>query len=179
MKIGIISDTHDDIENVQEAIQIFNKNKVDYVIHAGDYIFPGMIKEFKNSNAKLIGVLGNNDGEKNGILKSFIDIGGELKGELGEVEFDGLKFCVYHGTDNEVKENITNSQKYDILICGHTHKREPQRSGTIKNNKDTFVLNPGSAHRKSVSISGLFDEAGRIILFDTQTKIYEFVDLSK
>ncbi len=109
-----------------------------------------VIKEFRKSNAKLIGVLGNNDGEKNGILKSFIDIGGELKGELGEVEFDGLKFCVYHGTDNEVRENITHSQKYDILICGHTHKREPQRSGTIKNNKETFVLNPGSAHRRKV-----------------------------
>ena len=179
MKIGIISDTHDDIENVQEAIQIFNKSKVDYVIHAGDYIFPGVIKEFKKSNAKLIGVLGNNDGEKNGILKSFMDISGELKGELGEVELDGLKFGIYHGTDREVKENITHSKRYDIFICGHTHKREPQRSGMIKDNEDTFVLNPGSAHRKSVSISGLFDEVGRIMLFDTQTKRYEFVDLSK
>jgi putative phosphoesterase len=179
VKIGIISDTHDDIENVQEAIQIFNKSKVDCVIHAGDYIFPGVVKEFKKSNGKLVGVLGNNDGEKNGILKSFIDISGELKGELGEVEFDGLKFGIYHGTDNEVKENIRQSKKYDILVCGHTHKREPQSPGTIKDNKDTFVLNPGSAHRKSLSISGLFDEVGRIMLFDTQTKIYEFVDLSK
>ncbi len=47
MKIGIISDTHDDIENVQEAIQIFNKNKVDYVIHAGDYVFPGILKNLR------------------------------------------------------------------------------------------------------------------------------------
>jgi uncharacterized protein len=39
MKIGIISDTHDDIENVQEAIEIFNKVKVEYVIHAGLYFF--------------------------------------------------------------------------------------------------------------------------------------------
>lgn len=179
MKIGVISDTHDDMENVQEAIQIFNKMKVEYVIHAGDYIFPGVIKEFKKLNAKLIGVLGNNDGEKNGILKSFIGISGELKGELGEAEFDGLKFGIYHGTDREIKENIKQSKKYDILICGHTHKRDPQSSGTIKDVKDTFDLNPGSAHRKSVSISGLFDEVGRIILFDTQTKIYEFVDLSK
>ena len=58
MKIGIISDTHDDIENVSEAIQIFNQNKVKYVIHAGDYIFPGIIKEFSKLNAKLIGVFG-------------------------------------------------------------------------------------------------------------------------
>jgi putative phosphoesterase len=179
MKIGIISDTHDDIENVQEAIQIFNKNKADYVIHAGDYIFPGIIKEFMNLNAKLIGVLGNNDGEKNGILKSFIDLDGELKGELGEIEIDGLKFGIYHGTDNQLKENIIRSQKYNILICGHTHKREPQGSGIIENNERTFILNPGSAHRRSISISGSFDEIGRIILFDTQNKKYEFIDLTK
>jgi putative phosphoesterase len=179
MKIGIIADSHDDIENVQEAITIFNKNKMDYVIHAGDYIFPGIIKEFAKLNAKLIGVLGNNDGEKNGILKSFIDVNGELKGEIGEIEIDEIKFGIYHGTDREIKESITRSRKFDILICGHTHKREPQNSGTMETNKDTFILNPGAAHRKSISLSGAFSETGRIILFDTQSKVYEFVNLSK
>ena len=181
MKIGVISDSHDDIENVQEAIQIFNGNNVRYVIHAGDYIFPGIIKEFSNLNAKLIGVLGNNDGERNGILRSFMDINGELKGEIGEIEIDGIKFAIYHGTDKEIKENIINSKKFEILICGHTHKREPLTSGKITNNNDnnTFVLNPGSAHRKSNSLSGVFSEIGRVLLFDTQSKDYEFVDLSK
>ena len=83
MRIGIISDTHDDIENVQKAIEIFNTEKVQYVIHAGDYIFPGIIVEFKKLNAKLIGVLGNNDGERVHLLKNFLNIGGELKGEIG------------------------------------------------------------------------------------------------
>jgi putative phosphoesterase len=179
MKIGIISDTHDDIENVQQAIQIFNQNKVEYVIHAGDYIFPGIIKEFSKLNAKLIGVFGNNDGERNGILKSFIDINGELKGEIGNIEIDNIKFGIYHGTDNEIKERVISSKKYDVLICGHTHKREPNNFGKIKkdNYNDTLVLNPGSAHRKSISLSGAFSEIGRIILFDTQSKAYEFIDL--
>src|SRR5689334_23920762 len=80
MNVGIISDTHDDIENVQRAIEIFNAEGVEYVIHAGDYVFPGIIKEFEKLNAKLIGVLGNNDGEKVHLLKNFLGIGGELKG---------------------------------------------------------------------------------------------------
>ncbi len=58
MKIGILSDTHDDIENVQEAINIFNKNEVNLVIHAGDYTSPGVIQEFQKLRSKLIGVLG-------------------------------------------------------------------------------------------------------------------------
>ena len=64
MKIGIISDTHDDVGNVQRAIEMFNVERVQSVIHAGDYIFPGIVKEFEKLNSKLIGVLGNNDGEK-------------------------------------------------------------------------------------------------------------------
>jgi putative phosphoesterase len=178
MKVGIISDTHDDIENVQEAIQIFNKNKVDYVIHAGDYVFPGIVREFKNLNAKFIGVLGNNDGEKDGISKTFMEINGELKGDLGEIEIDGIRFGIYHGTNSRIKQTIYLSQIYDILVCGHTHKKEPKESGAIKSNKESFILNPGSAHRKSASISGSFEEMGQIMLFNTENKTYEFISLS-
>ncbi len=180
MKIGIISDSHDDIENVQESINIFNKNDVEYIIHAGDYIFPGIIKEFAKSNAKLIGILGNNDGEINGITKSFKDINGELKGERGEIEIDKIKFAIYHGTNPEIKKNMIKSQKYDILICGHTHIQEPETSGIIPNSSSrTFVLNPGSSHRRSNSISKSFEEVGQIIILDTQSKKYEFIKLSK
>ncbi len=180
MKIGIISDTHDDIENVQEAIRIFNKEKVGYVIHAGDYIFAGVTKEFSTLESKLIGVFGNNDAERVEILKDFLEINGDLKGEIGEIEIDGIKFGIYHGTDNEIKQFLINSKKYDILICGHTHRREPQQgSGVVKDNQGTFVLNPGPAHRKTKSVSGLFNDIGRIILFDTESRTYEFIDLSK
>ena len=63
MRIGIISDTHDDIENVQRAIDLFGKEEVKLIIHAGDFVFPGVIDEFKNLKNKqpdinIIGVLG-------------------------------------------------------------------------------------------------------------------------
>ena len=47
MKIGIISDSHDDVENVNKAIDIFEEEKVQVIIHAGDIISPPIIKEFK------------------------------------------------------------------------------------------------------------------------------------
>lgn len=39
MNIGIISDTHDDLSNLKNAVRKFNERKVSYVIHAGDYVF--------------------------------------------------------------------------------------------------------------------------------------------
>lgn len=193
MKIGIISDTHDDVENVQSAIEIFNTEKVTHVIHAGDYIFPGIVLEFKKLDAKLIGVLGNNDGERVHLLKNFLSIGGELKGELGEVVLDGVLFGIYHGTDEQIKKKLVDSGKYDVVITGHTHRIEmPSAYSTIKTNDEkqqdgnkiqknggtTLVLNPGTAHRKVDTISGAFKEGG-LIIFDTETKGYKFVSLPR
>ena len=193
MKIGIISDTHDDVENVQSAIEIFNTEKVTHVIHAGDYIFPGIVLEFKKLDAKLIGVLGNNDGERVHLLKNFLAIGGELKGELGEVVLDGVLFGIYHGTDEQIKKKLVDSGKYDVVITGHTHRIEmPSVYSTINTNDEkqqdgnkihkngglTLVLNPGTAHKKVESISGAFKEGG-LIIFDTETKGYKFVNLPR
>ena len=193
MKIGIISDTHDDVENVQSAIEIFNTEKVTHVIHAGDYIFPGIVLEFKKLDAKLIGVLGNNDGERVHLLKNFLSIGGELKGELGEVVLDGVLFGIYHGTDEQIKKKLVDSGKYDVVITGHTHRIEmPSVYNTINTNYEkqqdgnkihkngglTLVLNPGTAHRKVDTISGSFKEGG-LIIFDTETKGYKFVSLPR
>lgn len=178
MKLGIISDTHDDIENVRTAIDIFNQENVQYVIHAGDYIFPGIVTEFKRMNAKLIGVLGNNDGERNQLLKAFLEVGGELKGELGELGIDDLKIGIYHGTSTEIKKQLAESGRYNILVCGHTHRIEPAgvTGGSCPKDDSTLVLNPGTGHRKVESLAGAFLEGG-IIILNTESKVYKYVNL--
>ncbi|MEM3615578.1 MAG: metallophosphoesterase family protein, partial [Candidatus Methanomethylicia archaeon] len=40
MKIGIISDTHDRLQMIDEAVKRLNEENVEYVLHAGDYIAP-------------------------------------------------------------------------------------------------------------------------------------------
>jgi putative phosphoesterase len=178
MKIGIISDTHDDIENVRRAIDIFNKEEVQYVIHAGDYVFPGIVMEFKTLNARLIGVLGNNDGERGLLLKAFLEVGGELKGELGELHVNNLKIGIYHGTSAEIKRQLIESGRYNIIVSGHTHRMEPAGAsmGKYSNDTSTLVLNPGAGHKKTESLAGAFVEGGVIIL-DTQTREYKFIEL--
>lgn len=173
MLIGVISDSHDDIINVKQAIKIFNEFRVDYVIHAGDYIYPGIVLEFKNlhKNAKFVGVLGNNDGEKMGIAASFKSIGGELKGDFGEINLDNEIFGIYHGTNEDLKRSLIHSNYYDIFICGHTHKKDNR-----KINK-TQILNPGSVHRNLQN-----DESNKIpsiIIYHTELKKYEYIELNK
>ena len=173
MVIGVISDSHDDIINVKQAIKIFNEYNVDYVIHAGDYIYPGIVLEFKNlhTSAKFVGVLGNNDGEKMGLAASFKSIGADLKGDYGEIKLDNEIFGIYHGTNEDLKRSLIQANYYDNFIYGHTHKKDNR-----KINK-TQILNPGSVHRNLQN-----DESNKIpsiIIYQSERKKYEFIELNK
>ena len=80
MKIGLISDTHDNIENILKAVSEFNSRRVDIVLHAGDFVSPIAVESF--AGIKLVGILGNNDTDIPGLTSAFNKINGELKGEI-------------------------------------------------------------------------------------------------
>ena len=60
MKIGIISDTHDDIINTNKAIDVFKENNVSVVIHAGDFVAPPVVSEFKRLTKNGVKVFSSN-----------------------------------------------------------------------------------------------------------------------
>ncbi|MCX7661894.1 MAG: metallophosphoesterase family protein [Candidatus Omnitrophica bacterium] len=67
MRLGIISDTHDNLKKIDKAIKLFNRKKTDYVLHGGDFVAPFSVLRFKNLNCPWEGVFGNNDGEAKNI----------------------------------------------------------------------------------------------------------------
>ena len=75
MKIGIIADTHDNLPQIKKAVEIFNREKIELVLHAGDFVSPFTFLEFKNLNCSLKGVFGNNDGDKLYLQEKFKGIG--------------------------------------------------------------------------------------------------------
>jgi putative phosphoesterase len=186
MKIGIISDTHDDLSNVDKAISIFNREKVSQVVHAGDFVFPGVVERFRKlESAKLVGVLGNNDGEKLGLDKMFQKIGGELKkSDLAEIQDNDnkdLRIAVYHGTDEKLREAAIQSEIYDIFIHGHTHIKRLAQKGK------TLILNPGTAHYNFPTFPAGWkgwiedqpiEDQPTVIVYDTLRKESKFFSLS-
>ena len=69
MRIGLIADTHDNLIQTDKAVDCFNQHRVDYVLHAGDFVAPFTVARFKNLRCEFSGVFGNNDGEKDGLVK--------------------------------------------------------------------------------------------------------------
>lgn len=163
MKIGLISDTHDNIQKTQNAIMSFKDRNVEIVIHAGDIVSPETVEVF--DGVRLIGVLGNNDLEIRELTRAFDKIGGQLKGTFCEIEQDKLIFAVYHGTDPRRKESLIQCGKYDVVICGHTHRAQNKKVGI------TLIINPGTAN------GWFFGFGATAAIFDTLTRELEFIHL--
>lgn len=186
MKIGIISDTHDDLESLRSAIKIFKRELVSYVIHAGDFVFPGVVDELKDlmhelPNIRIISVLGNNDGEKLMLYRKFMEIGGELNTEFVDITISRFRFGIYHGTNENLREAVIRSGIYDVFIHGHTHKRRNETVEIALNNdkiiKIVQVLNPGTAHSNFPNIEKKIENIPSILIYNTDDKRYYFINL--
>ena len=132
MKIGIISDSHDNLKKIDKAVKLFNRKKVGLVLHAGDIIAPFAIEHLEALKMPYEGIFGNNDGEKRGLAEKSK---GRLKDGPLTLEIEGRKILLAH--DCYSSEAIKSGGDADIWICGHTHKPDiSRRSGKL-------FINPG------------------------------------
>ena len=68
MKIGLISDTHDNFKTIESAVKIFREKRIDYVIYAGDITTPEAVVF---AGLKIDRRMGNNDVDKKGLENAF------------------------------------------------------------------------------------------------------------
>ena len=139
MLVGLISDTHDRLPLIQKAVNIINEMNVKLVLHAGDYIAPFVASIFRQLEAPLIGVFGNNDGDRALLKKKFSEFGADIRGDFAFVVVDGLRIALLHGDDNELMRSLLELESYDVLVSGHTHESKSYRKGNM------LVVNPGEA----------------------------------
>lgn len=165
MIIGILSDTHDRLPLIDKAVKQLNELNVELVLHAGDYISPFVANSFKNLKAPLIGVFGNNDGDKTLLKKKFAEFGADLRGRFAFVLVDGLRIALLHGDETELMRSLLELESHDVLISGHTHQPKTYRKG------NTLVINPGEA-------CGLLTGTSTMSLLDTETLEVKTIQLT-
>ncbi len=147
MKVGLMSDSHDNIVKIKDAVDIFNARQVDFVLHAGDFVAPFSIMAFKKLKCNWQGVFGNCDGEHAGLIEKS---GNRIQEGQYTIHLDGRDFALIHNLDRYIPEDV------DIVIFGHTHEQE------IKKTDSGLFVNPGEC-------CGYLSGFATIAILDTET----------
>ena len=166
MLLGLMADTHDNLPMVEKAVKRLNEEKVEMVLHAGDYVAPFVIPKFRDLKARLIGVFGNNDGDRELLKKRFSENANlEIRGNFAEINVGKVRIALLHGSEEELLKALIKGEGFDIVVHGHTHKAEIYRSGK------TLVVNPGE-------VCGYLSGKSTISLLDTDKLEAKTIDLT-
>ena len=155
MKIGIVSDTHDNREKVEKIFSIFEKAGIKTVIHLGDLISPFVIEWIRHKySGELILVRGNNDGELLFTLSKVKKYGYMYYEDPVVIELDEKRFAIMHKP--VFIDEIASSRRVDYVLYGHTHEKVHKKIGR------TLIINPGEA-------CGYLTGESTYVILDTKT----------
>jgi putative phosphoesterase len=165
MLIGAISDTHDNLPQVEKAVKYLNDQKVGLVLHAGDYVAGFVIPKFKQLNCKLIGIFGNNDGDHELLKKRFSETTNcTIHDRFAKVEVEGYRIALLHGDETELLNVIIDSGYFNAVIHGHSHNK------SIENRGKTLAINPGE-------LCGYLTGKSTLALLDTVKHEVKIIEL--
>ena len=163
MRIGLLSDTHNQLQTTRQALARFKARGIDRLIHCGDITEPKIIKLFHNWDTAF--VFGNIDRDRAGLAQAVTRTPGPNHiGTTYEVTLDGLNIAVCHGHDQELLEAMITSQDYDLVCHGHFHRRRNEQAGT------TWVVSPGA-------LGGTSHEPRSVGIVDLTKQSIEFINV--
>jgi putative phosphoesterase len=167
MKIGVLSDTHDQIKFIKRAVDIFNQADVELVAHCGDWVSPFTLKFYDGLNCPIKGIFGNNDGDRFRHLQSRSDLKVQIDFEerFLELDLDDRKVAVFHGDYREITDALIACGKYDAVFHGHFHIAENKLVGkTLSLNAGTLMpVTTNDIKGASIAIYDTADNSARLI----------------
>ena len=136
MRIGVVSDTHDNLPNVRRIVELFNGAHVDRVVHTGDITQPKTLDVLAGLNAPLVGVFGNND-ERQSLTQTAGNLGIELAEPPLELQWAGRNLVVVH---DPLELEGVDVAAYDVILYGHIHRQViDYADGRLTFNPELFV----------------------------------------
>lgn len=138
MLIAIISDIHNNEINLQKVLNYCKDNTIKTIICCGDLASDETL-DFLNDNFgdTIYYSFGNMDNDQLVDFKSKAKYKNTfLYKEFGETEIENRKIAFVHFP--EIARKLSESEKYDFVFYGHTHKPWEEMIGKCK------MLNPGN-----------------------------------
>ncbi|MCX7064176.1 MAG: YfcE family phosphodiesterase [Proteobacteria bacterium] len=150
MRIGIVSDTHNNLKNVAKIVELFNSARVERVIHTGDVTQAKTIHAFAGLEASLWGVFGNNDQERDSLEAAISERGFRFVEPPLDLFWHERRIVVVH--DPRDLDHALNHD-HDLALHGHTHHHRLERVGA------QVIFNPGecAGHLEGYNAIGVID----------------------
>ena len=159
VRIGVVSDTHNHLANVERIVELLNAAGVARVVHTGDVTQAKTLRALSALEVPLVGVYGNND-ERAPLADVAAEVGFELVEPPLELVWSGRRILVVH--DPRDIERWWSG--HDIVLHGHDHRRRIERDG------GRLVFNPGECAGHLVGRNAV----GVVDLASLETEILSF-----
>lgn len=168
MKICIISDSHDNLTLMSEAVADAKARGAEAVLHCGDVVAPSSLKVLRPYELPVHVIHGNNTGDLFMLSRVASKSGGLLNyyGQDAGIELGGRKIFMVHYP--HYAEAMAATGDWDIVACGHDHKVRIEWMKNIKGGK-TLFLNPGTVGGIGAIPSYIFG--------DLETMEFEIVEM--
>jgi uncharacterized protein len=138
MRIGVISDTHNNIGNLLKALRFFNEEGIQKLIHCGDMANVTTAKQM--SGFDVIYVNGNMDNSAAAVNDALwlLNPNNETTGDVFTGKLGEANIAATHGHLQRKLDQLIRSRRYDFIFTGHTHRKRDEMIGK------TRVINPGA-----------------------------------
>jgi putative phosphoesterase len=134
MRIGVVSDTHNNLRNVGRIVELLNGAAVERVVHTGDITQAKTLEVLAGLEAPLVGVYGNNDQERGALEHTAGALGIRLVDPPLRLRWAERRLVVVHDPVHLEPELLAD---HDVALHGHTHRfTHEEREGAL-------VFNPG------------------------------------
>jgi putative phosphoesterase len=164
MQIAVLSDIHDNIWNLEKALERIATVNAQALICCGDFCAPFSLKQIADGFPGPIHVVfGNNDGDPLLLAKVAAQYGGRvaLHGIYVELELGGRHIAVIHYPDPA--RRIAQAGVFDLVLYGHDHQRHHEQLDR------TLLANPGE-------VMGRWGKPS-FGLYDTETGEFQQVEV--
>jgi len=164
MRIGIVSDTHNNLKNVVRIVELFNAAGVERVIHTGDITQAKTLEVFARLDAPLTGVFGNNDQERASLEGAIDRYGFDFREPPYELYWHGQRIIVVHDPLEFDGHLRAGRDGHHLALHGHTHlHRQEWRDRQL-------IFNPGECAGHMVGLN----QIGVVDLRDLSVELLRF-----
>lgn len=166
MRIGVLSDTHNNIGNLLKALRFFREEGISTLVHCGDMCNVTTAEQLGGFD--LIYVNGNMDQTAEAINDSlwFMNPNSETPGAFFSGDVGGVKIGVTHGHLPGKLDKLIHSGGHAFVFTGHTHRRRDEVMGK------TRVINPGA-------LGGARYGPRTVCIVDLDSREVRFIEVSE